>query len=200
MTRRPVLLTALAGLVVLTMLAVTVASLLQARQARADAAELRAQVTELEQEVAELRAAAEGDRAGPLDGLLDGLLGGGDGLDGVLDGLLGGDAGGLEDLLGGVSGDLAGARCLTPGAGGDTDGLLGGGGIGGLLDGLRGGDGEPVPDDPDALVDLLAGQVEQLRELTFVDDVDVEFLDDDALVSELDRVLADSTDPAALAA
>jgi hypothetical protein len=198
MTRRPVLVAALAGLVVLAMLAVTVTSLLQARQARAEATELRAQVAELEQQVAELQAGA-GERTGPLDGLLDGLLGGGDGIEGLLDGLLGGDAGGLEDLLGGASGDLAGARCLTPGAGGDGGGPLGGG-LGGLLDGLRGGDRAAVPDDPDELVDLLAGQVEQLRELTFVDDVAVEFLDDDALVAELDRVLTDSTDPVASAA
>jgi hypothetical protein len=181
------------------MLAVTVASLLEARQARAEATELRARVTELEQQVADLRADA-GDRAGPLDGLLDGLLGGdAGGLDGLLDGLLGGDASGLEDLLGGASGDLAGARCLTPGDGGDGGGLLDGG-LGGLLDGLRGGERTPVPDDPDGLVDLLAGQVEQLRELTFVEDVAVEFLDDQELATELDRVLADSTDAAALAA
>jgi hypothetical protein len=201
MTRRPVLVASLAGLLVLAMLTVTVASLLQARQARAEAAELRAQVDELERQVADLQADG-GERAGPLDGLLDGLLGGGDGdgLEGLLDGLLGGDAGGLGDLLGGASGDLAGARCLTPGAGGDGGGLLGGGGLGGLLDGLRGGDRAAVPDDPDALVEVLANQVEELRELTFVDDVAVEFLDDDALIAELDRVLADSADPAASAA
>jgi hypothetical protein len=200
-TRRPLLLAAVAGVVALVLLATTVVSLAEARRAEAEAAELRDRVAELEQEVADLRVeAAEG--GGALDGLLDGLLGGdgAGGFDGLLDGLLGGAGGdGLEGLLSGAGGELAGARCLT--AGGDGgDGLLGGGGVGDLLDGLLGGGGDPVPDDPVALVDLISGQVEELRELSFTDDVEVEFLDDDELIAELDRVLADAVDRDELAA
>lgn len=199
MTRRSLLVASLAGVVVLALLALAVASLLQARQARTAAADLRVRVAELERQVADLRTDASGG-AGPLEELLDGLRGDGDGLDGLLDGLFGGDTDGVSDLLDGAAGDLAGARCLTPGSGQDGGGPLGDGGIGELLDGLRGGDGSVVPDDPDALVDLIAGQVEPLRELAFVDDVDVEFLDDDALLAELDRVLTDSVDRDDLAA
>jgi hypothetical protein len=191
MASRTPLIAAVVAIVVLALAGGTVASLLEARRASAEAAELRERVAELEKEVAELEAAGG---SGPLDGLLDGLLGDSDG--GLLDGLLGG--GDLDALRSGTAGEVAGARCLTPGAG---DGGGEGGPFEGLLDGLLGGgDDAPVPDDPDALVDHVAGQVEDLRELTFTDEVDVRFLDDAELRDELDRVLEDQLDSDELAA
>lgn len=150
--------------------------------------------------------------AGGLDGMLDGLLGdGGDlgDLDGMLDGLLGGDnaeLGGLLDDLLGEGSDL----------GGLLDDLLGAGELDGALAGTVH-DGEvtravtvqastaaravvAAQDDPATLVDEIAEQVEQMRELAFTEDVEIEFLTSDELRSELRDIMDESIDSEALAA
>lgn len=235
MPSRTLVLTFLAGGLVVALLATTITAVVQARSAAAEAEQLERRVADLERQVEALEA---GGGAGGLEGLLDGLLGGDGGLDGLLDGLLGGDGdlgglldgllggdGGMGGMLGGVSGQIPGIRCMSPGGGmlggnGGLDGLLGGdgglgdlfggdGGLGGLfggdsgsgLDGLLGGgaDAEQLPADPDELVTVVADQVAELRELEFERDVEVEFLDDDELAAELERVLDEGLDPDELA-
>jgi hypothetical protein len=221
MTSRPALLLWVAGLALVGLLAASVTAVVQARQAAAEqerAARLEAQMKELEAEVAALEAelasrgtgldglldgllGGDGDLGGLLDGFLgggelDGLLGRDGDLDGLLDGLLGGE-GGLDGLLGGVGGGIPGAACLTPSDGGGGIGdLFGEGG----LEGLLGGGGNDTPDDPDALVETISRQVEELRELTFVEDVSVDFLDDAQLTAELEAILDEDLDPDELAA
>jgi hypothetical protein len=197
---RPWMLPVIATVSLVALVAVSVGLVVQTRRT----AEAEERVEALAQEVDELRAQVralesrdertdtDGPLGGALDGLLDGLLGGElDGLDGLLDGLLGGDASGtddLEGLLGGLLGGtdaMAGAACLTPA-----------GGIGDLLGGLFGG-GPVVPDDPDELVDVIAEQVAELRDLAWQDEVRVEFLDGAQLRARLDELLSEDEDPAA---
>jgi hypothetical protein len=156
-------------------------------------AEAEARVAALEDEVAELRAQVRRLEEGTggedlLGGLLDGLLGDRTGpLEDLLGGLLGDGAPNLEDLLGGVFGGgdgVPGAACLTPT-----------GGPGDLLGGLFG--GTRFPDDPDELVDVIAEQVADLRELAWQQDVEVAFLDGAQLRARLDELLAEEADPAA---
>ncbi|MCC5947956.1 MAG: hypothetical protein JJT89_05825 [Nitriliruptoraceae bacterium] len=158
----------------------------------ADLAALRAEVDQLERDLEDARTSG----GSPLGGLLDGLLGGElDGLlGGDLDGLLGdlfgapddGDepsAGGFDGLLGELlAGTPPGAACLVPAA--DDAG-----GLGGLLDGLLG--GSSATDDLDELVEEVAAQVADLRELSWDSDVEVTVLDDEAIRARL----AELTEP-----
>ncbi len=142
----------------------------------------------------------EGDGAG-LGELLEGLLDGdgeGGGLGELLEGLLGGSLQGGLDA--GAAAMPAGARCLLPDSGGLLDGGLGGlldGGLGGLLDGGS----ATAAADPDEVVAELVADVAGLRELDWQQDVEVAFLDDEALGARLTDLLdADgATDPVEVA-
>lgn len=152
-------------------------------QLAADIVELRAEVDELRAELEEAQA-DDADADDGLGGLLDGLLGGDNDLDGLLDGLLGGDSGGLLDGLLGDDGDETGSAfdpsaafgeaCLVPDLGGGLGSLFGGGG--------------DAPDDLEELVAQTSDEVADLRELGWEQDVEVEFLDDDATRSRLDEL------------
>jgi hypothetical protein len=164
----------------------------RATEAERRADELAAEVEELRAEQRRLEdqlAAADRDgRDDPFGGLLDGLLGG-SGFEDLLGGFLDGDAGGgvdglLDGLLGGAGG-VPGAACLTPD-----------GGLSDLFGGLLGG-GPTLPDDPDELVDVIAEQVAELRELPWQEEVTVDFLDDGQLRARLDELLSEDVDPAA---
>jgi hypothetical protein len=192
---RPWMLPAAAAVSLLALLVTSIGFVVQLeRTAEAErrADELAAEVEELRAEQRRLEAelAARGQQD-PLGGLLDGLLGG-SGLEDLLGGLLGGDSEGLggfdgllEGLLGGAGGVVPGAACLTPD-----------GGVGDLFGGLFGG-GATFPDDPDELVDVIAQQVADLRELTWQEEVTVDFLDDAQLRARLDELLSEDEDPAA---
>jgi hypothetical protein len=139
----------------------------QQRQVRAleqDLARTQSELTEVRAELAEARADGGGDPdstpapeglGGLLEGLLEGL--GGEGGTGLLDGLL-------------------------DGLGGDLDGLLGGEGQAALLACLSGamapeGSVRPIPDgSASEQVAAIAERVEELRGLTFPDDVATRFL------------------------
>jgi hypothetical protein len=203
----------LVGVLLVALVGVSVVAIGQTRQLEeerartadleAEVAELRAQVDELEERLASsgpddglpgalggllggdvdglLEGLLDGDRGGLLDGLLDGDS---EALGGLLEGLLGGDGDPLGDLLAG--GEAAGARCLLPGAGD------GGGFLAGLLGGLGGRDAaSPDASDPEAVVDTIAAQVADLRELTWEEEVEVTFLDDTAVRGRLDELFAD---------
>jgi hypothetical protein len=116
------------------------------------------------------------DRLMTDEGGLGDLLG-----DGGLGDLLG--DGGLADLL---SGDMPGAACLTP--------------TGGLLDGLLDRDREPLPEEPEALVQAVADQVAEMRELEWDENVEVAFVDGAELSDRLEVLLAEDADPEGLAA
>jgi hypothetical protein len=150
---------------------------------------------------------------GELERLLSGLLGDRD-PGGLLDDLLGDRE--LDDLLGGRSlGDLLGrsndgstdpADVDAPGgllgddvgdvlaAGVPGAACLSGGTAGGLGD-LIGGGGAALPDEPEALVEVVAGHVADLRELDWSTDVEVDFVDGAELSGRLDELL-DEADPA----
>ena len=102
--------------------------------------------------------------------------------DQLLDELLGGD-GLIGDLL---AGGPPGAACMNP--------------EGGLLDGLLGGGADPLPEDPDALVEVVAEQVAELRALSWEHEVEVAFVDDAELSQRLDVLLEEDVDDEALAA
>jgi hypothetical protein len=144
---------------------------------------------------------------GELERLLSGLLGERDVAE-LLEDLLGGRD--LEGLLGGRSlGDLLG-RATAHGDTSDVDvlgGLLGDGEVlaGGIpgascltgtapggLGGLLGGGATDLPDEPEDLVDVVAAQVAQLRELGWTDDVEVDFVDGRELGGRLDELLDDA--------
>lgn len=202
----------LVGVLLVALVGVSVIAVAQTRELEeerartatleAEVAELRSDVTELEDQLAaaqrdgppgalggllggDLDALLEGLLDGDAGGRLDGLLGGDGGLvDGLLGGLLGGDGDPVGSLLG--AGDAAGARCLLPdadGSGGRLEGLLGGLGGRGLS--------VPTPDDPEALVDTIAAEVADLRELTWDEPVEVTFLDDDAVRARLAELFAE---------
>jgi hypothetical protein len=184
---------------VVSLLALVTASIALVDQAER-AAEAEERADELAREVEELRAevraleqgrAADG-RGDPLRDLLDGLLGGEvGGLEDLLGGLLAGDAdamdglGGLFDGLIGGAGGVPGAACLTPD-----------GGMSDLLGGLLGGRSS-LPEDPDDLVDTIADQVAEMRELTWQERVRVDFLDGAQLRDRLDELLSEDEDPEA---
>jgi hypothetical protein len=140
---------------------------------RANEAERR--VDELEDEADQLRSRLDrpDGSAAPVPA---------DPLDGLLDGLLDGD-GALGDLL---TGGIPGAACMTP--------------AGGALDGLLGGSADPLPEDPDALVEVVAEQVAELRALEWDHEVEVAFVDDAELSERLDGLLEQDVDREALAA
>jgi hypothetical protein len=203
----------LVGVLLVALVGVSVVAVVQTRQLeeeRARSADLEAEVAELRADVEDLesRLASSGLGEGGLPGALGGLLGGDIGglleelLDGegggLLDGLLGGDGGSLGGLLDGLTGgdgdalggllgagETPGARCLLPGA-------SGGGFLEGLLGGLAG-SRTPAPDatDAEAVVDTIAAQVGDLRELAWENDVEVTFLDDGAVRARLDELFAD---------
>jgi outer membrane murein-binding lipoprotein Lpp len=192
---RPTTLSAVTAVSLVALVLTTVGLVVQTRrvsQAEARADELAAEVDDLRAEVRQLERdlAAGGGSDGPLGGLLDGLLGrDGDGLEDLFGGLLGGDSEGLGGLLDGLlsgANGTAGAECLSPE----------GGGLGELFGGLlRGGGG--LPDDPDELVDVIADQVADLRELSWQEEVSVDFLDDTQLRGRLDELLSEDEDPTA---
>ena len=139
------------------------------------ASEAEQRVAELEDRVEELRSRldtpeSEG-QAAPTPG---------DDAGDLLDGLLDGD-GALGELL---AGGVPGAACMTP--------------EGGPLDGLLGGGPDQLPDDPDALVEVVAEQVAELRELAWEREVEVDFVDDAELSERLDVLLEEDVDRAAL--
>jgi hypothetical protein len=189
----------LAGLLVAALVAVSATAVVQTRRLAderervdaltAEVAALRADVEDLEARLA-ASPPADADPLPGLEELLGGLLGGdaggllgGDG-GGLLDGLLGGD----DEPVGGLLGlaDTPGARCLLPGPDGPS-GLLDG-----LLQGLGGRGSPPSGDpDPDTLVRTIADQVAELRELTWQEEVEVAFLDDQATLARLEELLAD---------
>ena len=172
----------LAGVVALALLATTTGLVVQWQrasdaQARAKAAEdlaeqLAEEVEELQATVEALEAQAAGDD--PTRDRTD--------LGGMLEGLLD-DDGPMGDLL---AGGAPGAACMDPGTG--------------MLDGMLGGGHEPPPDDPDALVEVVAEQVAELRELEWDEPAEVDFVDDAELSDRLDALLDGDTDPAAIAA
>jgi hypothetical protein len=176
------------GLVAMSTVAVSQGRALDRSQAQL--VTLQAEVDELRDEVARLEARGAGDDApGGLQGLLDGLLGGlldgtgdGPGLADLFDGL-----GGLEGLLDGTGGlDAAsGAACILPDG---PDARDGGGLFDGLLDGLFGGS-TTATDDLDEVVDVVAAQVAELRELDWQRDVEVTFLDGAAVSARLDDLI-----------
>jgi hypothetical protein len=196
---RPWLLPVAASVALLALLVTSAGLVVQTRraaEAEARADELADEVDDLRAEVRALEERLERETAGGgglLDGLLDGLLGGGDGgLEDLLGGLLGGDGGegldGLDGLLDGLlggAGGVPGAACLTPA-----------GGLGDIFGGLFGGSAS-VPDDPDELVDAIAAQVAELRELDWEQEVEVAFLDDAQLRARLDELLSEDEDPEA---
>jgi hypothetical protein len=191
MNPRPQVLAVVAGVLAVVLLMTTVIAVSASRRAAEQerrVEELTAEITELQDRVASL------EEGGPRGGVLDGLLGGE--LDGLLDGLLGGDGPAdlrdlLDGLLSGVSGEVPGARCLTPE-----------GGVGGLLDGLGGilGGGSSASADPETVVEEITDQVAELRELSFTGEVEVAFLDDDALRAEIEAILDRDLDRDDLAA
>jgi hypothetical protein len=198
---RPSMLPAVTAISLVALVLTTVGLVVQTRRvsdAEERTEELAAEVDRLQAEVRRLergQSAGDGD-GGLLGGLLDGLLDrDGGGLEGLLGGLLGGDADGLDGfdgLLGGMlggTGGVPGAACLTP-----TDD--GGGGLGDLLGGLFGGR-TTLPDDADELVDVIADQVAEMRELSWQEEVSVDFLDDAQLRARLDELLTEDEDPAA---
>ena len=143
--------------------------------------QLSAEVTELRSEVADLEAQleeADSDAGGGIfDDLLGGLFGSDDdgsgldglfgdgGLDGLLDGLAGGDADGFEV-------GAHGMECMDIGGGQDP------GGIDDLFGGLFGGGSpEDADEDLDDLVERVADEVAELRELEWQEPVEAEFLD-----------------------
>lgn len=89
----------------------------------------------------------------------------------------------LAGLLESLGGEVPGAACLAPGDGGAG------------LFGQRGG-GEPAPSEPAALVDHIAAEVAELRELTFTADVDATFLDSEAVAARIEELLAEDYPPA----
>lgn len=194
------------GFVIATTLAVQRSSALAAQQEELEAAQAEIELLRAERDALE----AELERAGgsgPISDtitLLDQLLTGD--IDGALEGLLEGD-GWLGGLLEGL---------LEDGGSIDTDGLLEGlldglGGLGGL-DGLGEGvvertagasmrclipddptavlgAGRGAPDDPQEVVDALVLSVAAERELDWLEDVEVAFLDGAAVAARLDDLL-----------
>lgn len=174
---------ALLGAMFLVLGASTVVLGVTAVQSHRDRVALEAEVAELRDEVEQLRAQLADAPPDDPGGLLDGLPDIGDLLDGLL-----GDGGGLLDGLtdDDPSGDAAfdpsathGAACLTP--------EPGGGGLGGIFGDLFP-DDEPAPDDVDQLVDRVADQVAELRELTWVEQVEVDLLDDEATRARIEEL------------
>jgi hypothetical protein len=175
------------GLVAMSTVAVSQDRALDRSQAQLVA--LQAEVDELRDEVARLEAdrAAGDDAPGGLQGLLDGLLGGlldgaddGPGLADLFDGL-----GGLDGLLDGAGGleGASGAACVLPDEQDARGGLFDG-----LLDGLFGGT-TTATDDLDEVVDVVAAQVAELRDLDWRHDVEVSFLDGAAVMERLDELI-----------
>jgi outer membrane murein-binding lipoprotein Lpp len=201
---RPWVLPFVAGATAVALVATSATAVVQWRRA----AEAEQRLDELTQEVAELRAQVDrleedleaAREADPLLDLLRGLLGDDVGaLADLLGELFGGELGDLGDLFGGDLGDLfgdlgdlggllegasgiPGAACLQPAAG---DGLFGG-----LFDRRQ-----PVPDDPDELVEVIAAQVAEMRELDWQEEAEVDFLDDQAIRERLDELTAANADP-----
>lgn len=159
--------TALVVLLCVALAAATVAAL----DARRDLSRSREQAQELRSELDEARAEAERlaseldeQRADPTPPAPDS---GGDGSGGsAVDGLL--------DALGG---EVPGLECLTRPPSGDLGDLFGG--------------GEPVPADPDVLVDHIAEQVATLRGLAVDTDVDARFLPPEEVARRITRLLAE---------
>lgn len=181
---------AVAVVAVVALVASLTMNVVQARRAtdlREQITALDEQVGQLEQELADAREAGEDDAdddAG-AGGLLDGLLGGegGEGLDDLLGGLGGGDLGDLEGLLEGLLGGEGG---------GGLEDLLGGLGGAGQMELAQCAAGGPEPGSltvPDAAaeeqIEVIAAQVEELRELTYETDVPTTFLDNDAFEQEV---------------
>jgi hypothetical protein len=187
-------LTIVAGVLAAALVAATAIAVVQTRRLGdldEELTTLTAERDELQLELDRLAGGPDADPDGPLEGLLDGLLGDrGDELDGLLDGMLDGllGDGGLLDGLAAPA-QVPGAACLTPD--GSLDGLLDDplGELGGLLGG-----GVAGADDPDELVRTIAGQVAELRELTWREDVEVAFLDDAATRQRLEELVADDLD------
>jgi outer membrane murein-binding lipoprotein Lpp len=136
-----------------------------------------------------------GDR--DLGDLRDGLLDGG-----ILDDLL--DGRGWGDVFGRIGNTDAGAD-RAQGPLGDVGELLAGGvpGAACLVDagsgGLFGSSGTELPEEPEALVEVVAEHVAELRELAWEDDVEVEFIDGEELAERLDQLLDDGDDEPRLA-
>lgn len=173
-----------AGVALLALVATSAGWVVQAQRTAAEqarASELRDEVAELRDELEELRRSTTDD---------EGDAGTGDAEDG---GLFGGlfDGGVMGELLGG---DVPGARCLVP-DGDLLDDLLGGGGPSGA-----GPDDGAGPQEPDRLVDVVADDVAELRDLEWQHEVEVDFVDAAALSERLEVLLEEEADPAAMEA
>lgn len=174
---RPIWPLVVAGVAVLALVASLIFNVVQARRTAELAEEVEALEIELaaaRERIEELAAAGEDADAGDDGGLLDGLgggldellegLGGEGGFGDLFDDLFGGQGGeGLDELLEGLDGggqgqaDLLG--CLTSGA---QPGSL----------------SAPTDESPAEQVQIVAEQVEELRELSFDIDVDPTFMGD----------------------
>lgn len=161
-------LAAVVGVLVVALVGVSTVAVLRTRdlrQARDRVTVLTARVDELEERLSELRA-REPDEAATQDGTA------------ALEDLLGGDGGLLESL----GGEVPGAACLT-------QGMTGGG-----LDSLFGG-GEQAPDEPQALVDHIAAEVEEIRRLRLEADVDAELLPAEQMAERLEELSLEDYPP-----
>ncbi len=149
MSRR--LLTAVAGVLAVAVVAAASVAVLRGRQLD----RTREQLDQARSRVDDLRG-----RIDELEQRLAGDGGGGDGSqpDDALGDLLGEDAGELLDSLGG---EVPGAACLTRAASGGLGSLFG---------------GDEAPSEPQALVDHIAAEVEDIRQLQLERNVDAELL------------------------
>lgn len=175
------------GLLVVALVATTALAVVRGRQL--DAAEQR--VATLEARVVALESEAEAAQADASESEADTDPDGGDD---PLGSLLDDAPGTLDDLLGGLTGDGAGLPaldCLTGTRG--LDELLSGGGLEDLLGGGRS-EEDAAPTDPDALVDHIADEVAQLRELPFTDEVDVEFGSGDEVAERVTELVLSEYD------
>lgn len=146
------------GVLVVALVAVTTVAVLRTRdlrQARERVTELTAQVGDLEEQVSELRTPEPDEAATEEDPA-------------PLEDLPGGDGG----LLGSLGGEVPGAACLTQ--------EMTGGGLDSLF-----GSGDQAPDEPQALVDHIAAEVEEIRQLRLGADVDAELLPAEQMAERL---------------
>lgn len=172
----------IAGVLLIALIATAVGLVVQWRRAsdtRAEARELRDELAETREELRSLESELDAARSDADDG------GNGDESGGSA-AAPGGDL--LGELMGG---SVPGAACLA-GAG------AGGGGLDDLLG--SGGEGDGLPDEPEALVDVVGDQVAELRGFEPADDLAVDFVDGAELGDRLDALLAEESDPETMAA